>query len=86
MDTYNYTRQISLICPYCQKILRGDEIWELEDKNGEDSALSELSHGICTRCLKENYPRDYLAIQEQRKLKMKNVFKQGYRDLYGHNS
>ena len=72
---------LTVICSYCGKLLDGQESWS---KGDVELNSSNNTHGTCPDCLLENFPREYLAIQEERRVRIKNVFKKGYRELYGH--
>lgn len=74
--------RVILVCAYCKKVLKGENLWEHEAMRS-DSSLN-VSHGICPDCLLEHFPREYLAIQEERRVRIKNAFKKGFAELYGH--
>jgi len=72
---------LHIICSYCGKLLDGPEVW---DRGNVELDLSNNTHVTCPDCLLENFPSEYLAIQEERRVRIKNVFKKGYRELYGY--
>ncbi len=74
----------SMICFYCGKLLIGSESWEKGAGDQCEMDSSSNSHEICPDCLLTNFPQEYLAIQEERRVRIKNIFKRGYQELYGH--
>ncbi len=83
-DSQSGHKKVVLVCAYCNKILKDHDVWVYDDVNTLHDNLENLSHGICPDCLKENFPREYLAIQEERKAKMRNAFKKGFKSFYGY--
>jgi hypothetical protein len=75
---------IIMICSYCGRLLQGQETWEKDSKATVEADPVPRSHGICPTCLLENFPNEYLVIQEAKRIRMKDVFKSGFEDLYGH--
>lgn len=73
-----------LVCAYCNKILKDNDVWETGDVGVLQGNQSNLSHGICPDCLKEHFPHEYLAIQEERKEKTRNAFQKEFKEFYGH--
>ena len=62
-------------CSYCRTGLNGTEA-EVCVQEQYDS--SYVSHGICPDCLLENFPQEYIMIQKERRLRIKNIYKKGY--------
>ncbi len=73
-----------MICAYCGRLLKEPDSWERHGRGELELNSSAKSHGICPSCLLENFPQEYLAIQEERRVRIKNIFKRGYLELYGH--
>ncbi len=73
-----------MICAYCRRLLKEPDAWERHGRGELELNSSINSHGICPDCLLENFPQEYLAIQEERRVRIKNIFKRGYLELYGH--
>lgn len=78
------SEHIIVICAYCKKSLLGQELWENESDKSPDMSKARISHGICPDCLLENFPNEYLIIQEEKKVRIKKLFEKGYKTLYGH--
>ncbi len=78
------SEHIIVICAYCKKSLQGQELWENDFEKSSGISTARVSHGICPDCLLENFPNEYLVIQEEKKVRIKKLFERGYRTLYGH--
>ncbi len=76
--------EYSMICSYCGRLIKGPEAWERNARGHMELLASSKSQGVCPDCLFENYPQEYLAIQDERRMRIKNIFKRGYIELYGH--
>lgn len=74
----------STICSYCGRLLCGPGTLKRNVEGQEKQSSSGQSHGICPDCLLENFPKEYLVIQEKRRARIKNIFKKGYRKLCSH--
>ncbi len=72
------------ICSYCGCALTDQHHWDKIRDTDPEGDTSSVSHGICPDCLRENFPMEYLAIQEERRVRIRNVFKKCYIQLYGH--
>ena len=83
-DNQKKSEHIIVICAYCKKSLRGQELWEKDFEESPEISQTRVSHGICPDCLLENFPNEYLVIQKERKVRIKKLFEQGYKALYGH--
>lgn len=83
-DNRKRSEHIIVICAYCKRSLQGQELWENEFKKSPEKAKARVSHGICPDCLLENFPNEYLVIQEEKKVRIKKLFEKGYKTLYGH--
>lgn len=77
-------RELRVICAYCKKLLRSEELWGAEETSRWGENSGGVSHGICPDCLLHNFPAEYLAIQEERRIRIRNVFRKGLTDMYGH--
>ncbi len=77
-------RKIVLVCSYCNKILKDKDVWGIDNTGALLNNLSNLSHGICPNCLKENFPNEYLAIEEEKKEKIRNALINEFKEFYGH--
>jgi len=84
MDKDKRSEHIIVICSYCKKGLRGQELWDNKIEAPTEMSRTRVSHGICPDCLEENFPNEYLVIQEEKKVRIKNLFEKGYKTLYGH--
>ncbi len=69
---------IALVFSYCSKILDGYEIMERKEESQNNINSIKISHGICPDCLLENFPKEYLSIQKDRRMRIRNIYKQGY--------
>ncbi len=76
--------KIVVACAYCSKLLKRNDNWEYDKGTGVKSGMLDVSHSICPDCLKENFPREYLIIQEEKKAKMSQDIEEGLKDFYGH--
>ncbi|MDJ0623247.1 MAG: hypothetical protein QNJ17_09785 [Desulfocapsaceae bacterium] len=76
--------RIVVICAYCQKSLQGQELWERDSQETAEMAKATISHGICPDCLLEHFPNEYLIIQEERRVRIKKLFEEGFKNFYGH--
>ena len=83
-ESVKSTKKQMLICAYCKRVLRGEESWLQEGISVTGNNSSHISLGIGPDCLLENFPGEYLAIQEERRVRIKNEFKKGFAELYGH--
>ena len=72
--------ELPIICSYCRTGLNG---LEAEACGQEQCNSSCVSHGICLDCLLENFPQEYIKIQEERRLRIKNTHKNGPPTLIG---
>lgn len=86
MNSGNRKRQerIMVICAYCRKSLQGQEVWERDLQEAGEMAKATISHGICPDCLLEHFPNEYLIIQEERRVRIKKLFEEGFKNFYGH--
>lgn len=77
-------KRMLIVCSYCNRVISDEEAWEqnVEVEIGERGG--KVSHGICPDCLLEHFPDEYLAIQEQHRVRIKEIFKKGFKDFYGH--
>lgn len=64
--------EFPIICTYCRTWLNGPEVGKCSHEQYESSCLS---HGICPDCLRENFPQEYITIQKERGLLIKNIHK-----------
>jgi hypothetical protein len=72
--------EFPIICTYCRVWLNGPESWTC----GQEACnLSCASHSICPDCLLENLPQEYIKIQKERRLRIKNIYKKSYPTLIG---
>ncbi len=76
--------ELKVICAYCKKLLRSGEVWGAEEEGRYGENTGGISHGICPDCLLHHFPAEYLAIQEERRIRIRNMFKKGFTDMYGH--
>lgn len=83
-EKYKKTEGFTVICSYCNKVLQGQELWDREGKRQQGVNDYRLSHGICPKCLLDNFPNEYLAIQEEKRIRIKKVFQLGFQNMYGH--
>ena len=60
---------VVVICAYCKKVLDGREDNFIEDPG------TMVSHGICPNCLLLHFPKEYVAIQKEQRIRIKTVFK-----------
>jgi len=74
---------IAMVCSYCSRILDGHEIMENNAECQDNLNSFEISHGICPECLLENFPQEYLSIQKSKRIRIKNIYKQGYPEKNG---
>ncbi len=77
-------RELKVICAYCKKLLRSEEVWGADAAGRSCETTAGISHGICPDCLLHHFPTEYLAIQEERRIRIRNLFKKGFTDMYGH--
>src|SRR6056297_96405 len=68
-------RDMKVICAYCKTLLRSEELWGAETEARHDENRGGISHGICPDCLLYHFPSEYLAIQEERRIRIRNLFK-----------
>ncbi len=66
--------KILVICAHCKKILSNEGFWEYADPHFLKDRQQHTSHGICPDCLLANYPNEYLAIQEKKRVRIKKLF------------
>lgn len=76
--------RIIIICAYCRKNIHGQELIEKEIHRSGGLAKASISHGICPDCLLEHFPNEYLIIQEERRVRIKKLFEEGFKSFYGH--
>lgn len=69
--------ELVIVCSYCGLLLKGSET----RGDSETNTTVNKSHGICPSCLLENYPDQYLFIQQKWRIRIKNAYKNGYPDL-----
>ncbi len=76
--------EVPMLCSYCGRVLKGQDVWEKKANTENNIHEWDCSHGICPDCLLMHYPLEYLTIQEEKRVRIKNIFKRGYQELYGH--
>ncbi len=64
-----------MICSYCSTIIYSPEQWDNETDRHHDFLTSAKSHGICPDCLLQNFPQEYLVIQEKMRVRIKRLYK-----------
>ena len=53
---------IRLICGYCERFLNNEGYWE----HTHDTSFPEMtSHGMCPKCLKEQFPDEYSSLVQE---------------------
>ena len=53
---------IRLICVYCERFLNNEGYWE----HTHDTSFPEMtSHGMCPKCLKEQFPDEYSSLVQE---------------------
>ncbi len=72
------SEDLIMVCSYCSKFLQGPETSGSNKAEQEEVASSRTSHGICPDCLLENFPIEYIQIQKEMRVRIKNIYKQGY--------
>jgi len=72
--------EFPIICTYCKEWLNEPDTWI---SGQEVCNLSGASHGICPDCLLKNFPQEYIKIQKERRVRIKNIYKKGYPTLIG---
>ena len=60
-------RGILPICSFCKKIRDDHGDWSQVEEYVKERSEADFSHGICPDCMKEQYPREYDAIQSKNK-------------------
>ncbi len=75
-NTTNKTlsNDILVVCAHCKKVLINRDSWEYADPLFLKNRQQHTSHGICPDCLLANYPNEYLAIQEKKRIRIKKFF------------
>lgn len=53
---------ITVICSYCGRLLRGSRYWEKEELSPREISMLPVSHGICSDCLNQNFPDESTEI------------------------
>lgn len=69
-------------CSYCDKKFNKAKQNIPADKTEDTSAPLFISHGTCPECLLKNFPKEYLRIQKDSRLRIKSVFKRKYKEIF----
>ncbi len=79
ISTREKGERVRSICAYCKRslnhIARNDE----DVTAGEDN--DSVSHGICPDCFLYYFPKEYLAIQEGKKIRIRKLFNKQFSDI-----
>jgi hypothetical protein len=71
--------RVRLICAYCNRPISGSVPCNTEEIPAAEVCTGDpVSHGICPDCLLYHFPNEYLAIQEKKKIRIRNVFKKQF--------
>lgn len=82
MEKFSRSPQLLVVCAHCQRVMQENDEWEIIVVTQID--MSEVSKEICYSCLEKYYPLEYLKLDEAKKTKMRNEFKDNFENLYGH--
>lgn len=66
-------------CSYCNRTFRKLADMEKPDKEGIPIGSQPISHGTCPDCLLKNFPKEYLMIQKDGRVRIKQFFQKKYR-------
>lgn len=74
----NTKSDVLILCCYCKRSLY--DIKTSREMSEDDLLETHLkkSHTICPDCLLHNYPKEYLAIQEKKRVRIRNSFFRTY--------
>lgn len=62
LDEIKTLKGILPLCSFCKKIRNDDGSWEQLERYISDHYNTDVSHGVCPECLKENYPEVYANV------------------------
>ncbi len=70
-----------VVCSYCKKTFDKSTQIELISGSENKDAVYSITHGACPDCLLQHFPKEYLRIQEDSRMRIKNEFRRKYREV-----
>ena len=67
LDEIKTLQEILPICSFCKKVRNDKGYWEQVDVYLQKHSIANISHGICSECLKKHYPEEYEAMYSTEK-------------------
>ena len=66
LDEIKVLRGILPICMYCKGIRDEEGAWKRLEDYLEEYSDAKFTHGICDKCMKENFPEEYYEIERKK--------------------